>query len=493
MPELDCLAYSCGNIQQLQPGAVFAPYIQVGFEGEGTILTVGNKSHPEDNHAIIKSLEYGFSEGCGVKLEIVDEQGSSISFFMERLSKTACGTSFDYRMFIDFGWIIQDCNGNITYDKVTSYGRYLYFLPQKVECSFEGEKIKYTIEGTDLQDRIAENRIENNLGAEDNKMNIKQAIEDMFSDNCPPIEDVRFETLDGFPWSFKNSDGGPQGPRAVWTSDQQNGLATTRKWIAPLSTRDDKGIVFQWKPDEPRPTLVLLEDPDPGPNENDPCCERNVGTFIVNGGNASNVISFTPQFSWALQSNGGSGGNSGSATSGAGIKQVGREGSQIERVGTQTQFPPNQSDNMWRPNNQIGIKAQEANANHEAAVRFREVPTSISGELKIMGDPSFAFPLGAKGLVGKHVSIIYVNPFHIKNSGDTAEWVATPPCNETISNKKWMIQSANHQIKEGSYVTTLKLFLHKPNSELEPFMPLGGFGCSGNFFENAIGQTNFDE
>lgn len=495
MSALDCLVYSCGNPKESQPGAVFAPFAQIGFEGdEGDIITVGNRSHPNDNHAVIKSLEYGFSEGVGVKVEIIDEQGSSLGHFINRLSKTACNATSDYKMFVAFGWIIQDCNGNIGHDRTTDYGNYLYFLPLKVETSFDSGKIKYTIEGTDLQDRIAENRVENNRGTEDNKMDLKGAIQDMFENSCPPINDVRFQTRDGFPWEFKNSDGGPNGPKAVWTSDQQNSLATTRKWLAPLTTSNDKGVVFQWKPDERHPVLVLMEDPNPGPFENDPCCSRNIGTYVVNGGNIGNVLSFNPTFNWVLAANGGSGGNSGSATSGGGAEQVGRPGSKIEKVGTQTQFPPNQNDNMWRPNNQIVPKAQEANTAHEAAVRLREIPSSISAEMKIMGDPSLAFPFGGQlGLTGRTVSIIAVNPFYVRGNGGNCEWLAQPSCNEILSNKKWMILGANHQIREGSYTTTLKLSLDVPNVELEPFNPLGGFGCSPAFFGNAISSEGGED
>lgn len=479
--EFECVqTYACGVPQNLPHGAIYGPFVEIGFRGEGTMITVGNHSSPPDNHACIKSFEYGFSEGSGVKVEIYDEEGSKLSKFVDRLSKTVCNASSDYKMSVDFGWITTDCNNQVVVDRASTYGNRLNFLPLKIEVAFENGKIKYTIEGTDLQDRISENRLENGEGREDSKVDLKNAIRTMFSNSCPHIDDVRFEDIDGNPWDFKNSDGGKSGPKSVWTTDQQNGLATTRKWIAPLSTKNDKGVVFQWKADEQDPCIVLLEDPNPAPSgENASCCSRNIGTYIVNGGNCSPVLSFTPTINWTLVANGGSGGQQAGGASGGNMKQVGRPGSKIERVGSQTCFPVNQNDNLWRPNESNVEKSQEANANHEAAVRFREVPQSINAELKLMGEPQFAYPLGHHGLVGRTVSIIVINPFYLKD----CEWIAEPPCNEILSNKKWMVIGANHQIREGSYTTTLKLFLEVPNSDSEPGTTLGA-GCGTTSFDN---------
>lgn len=499
--EFDCLrTYSCsapieaGTVAiggERYPGAVFAPWVQVGIEGEGTNITVGNRSSPPDNHAIIKSFEYGFSEGAGVKIEIFDEEGSSLSTFVNRLSKTLCEATQDYKMSLDFGWIIQYCDGSIEMNRASDHGNRLWFLPLKIEMALENGKIKYTIEGTDLQDRVSENRLENNQGREDNMVDLKDAIRTMFRESCPHIEDVRFEDKDGNEWNFKNSDGGQNGPRSVWTTDQQNALATTRKWIAPLMTENDKGVVFQWKPDEQQPCVVLLEDPNSAPDENDPCCDVHLATYIVNGGNCSPVLQFSPQVNWTLAANAGAGGQQAGGVSAGHEKQEGRDGSNVERVGTQTQFPVNQNDVLWRGPEDIVGKAQDANAAHEAAVRFREVPSSITAELKIIGDPSLAFPLGGAGLIGRTVSIVVINPFYI-TGGSACEWLASPPCNQILSNKRWMIQGANHQIREGSYTTTLKLFLEVPNVELNPGEPLGGRGCGTLTFDNDQAQNPGD-
>lgn len=355
-----------------------------------------------------------------------------------------------------------------------------------VDVDYQGAKIKYTIEGTDLQSRVAENRVEEAQGTEDNKKPLKEALTDLFAESCPPIEDVRFEKADGTSWDFKNSDGGPGGPAAVWTSDQQNSLATGRKWIDRLTTKDDKGMIFQWKPNEVFPTLVILEDPNPGPNENSPCCARNRGTYIVNGGNCSSVLGFSPKINWTLQNNAGAGGGLGGAD-GEGFKAEGREDSKNEKVGTQTGFPVPQNEIMWRPPGNIGEDGGKAVGANEAATRFREVPQSITAELKLVGDPKLAFPLGGvgrkgEGLVGRTVSIVAFNPFYLAGR-QGCEWLAKPPCNEILTNRNWQVMGANHQIKEGSYITTLKLMLAVPGVDVESGLTLGA-GCGSVGFEN---------
>lgn len=478
--DFECLSmYACGQPNKLPPGAVFGPFVEVGLAGDGTQITVGNQSSPPDNHACIKSFEYGFSEGAGVKVEIYDEEGSKLSKFVNRLSKTVCNASSDYKMTVDFGWVITDCTGNVTVDKASDHGNKLYFLPLKIEVAFESGKIKYTIEGTDLQDRISETREDVARGTEDNTIDLKGAIRDMFRESCPHINDVRFEDVDGNEWNFKNSDGGPDGPRAVWNSDQQNGLATTRKWISSLMTENDKGIVFQWRPDVEEPCIVLLEDVNSAPDENDPCCKNNKGTYIVNGGNCTPVISFTPQINWTLSNGSGSGAINAGGASGNSQQAVGRENSNIERTGTAWTGATNSNENMWRPQDEIAPRSQAASAAQEAATRFREIPQAINAELKIMGDPALAFPLGGAGLVGKSVSIVVINPFYIRD----CEWLAEPACNDILSNKNWMIMGVNHQIKEGSYTTTLKLFLAVPGQQDEPGTTLGG-NCGSVSFDN---------
>lgn len=474
----ECLStYGCREPFRPYRDAILAPYVSIGFGGDNKEITVGNDSSPPDNHAMIKSMEYGVSEGNGVKIEILDEEGGKFRRVVDRLNKSlALAGRYDSRMFLEFGWIKQDCQGNISRDVTTYYGGILSFILQTIEMNFEGAKIRYSITGNDLGDRIAENRLEKNEGREDHKKNIKQAISDMYLNNYPRIKNIKFMKADGSNWDFKNSDGGKNGPYSVWTTDQQNALAVSRKWIAPLSTNDSRGVQIYTDPTDPE-SLIFLEDPAPGPDENPNCCKTNVGTFIVNGGNCGDVLSFTPSFSWTFANNAGSGGGSGGGASGNNVKNEGRKNSNKEKVGVQTHIIPNQNDTMYRANDQIGPKAQDSHANHDDAVRLQENKGAIEAELKIIGNPAFAHPFGGKTkFIGKTISIVVINPFSLIGGGDCM-WLAQPPCNEILSNKAWMIKGVNHQIREGSYITIIKVRLDAPNSEVEIGEPLGGVGC----------------
>jgi hypothetical protein len=61
----------------------------------------------------------------------------------------------------------------------------LYFMPKILETTLENGRIKYVLEGTDLQGRLAEKRVDKNQGREDMKVPLKQAIRAMFERSCP--------------------------------------------------------------------------------------------------------------------------------------------------------------------------------------------------------------------------------------------------------------------------------------------------------------------
>lgn len=480
------------TVNQITPGVIYSPYVEVGFKSTGgSNITVGNNSSPNGNtqngQASIKSLEYGVSNGFGVTIEIIDEEGSNLNQFVNRLNKTVTRANSDYTMDIDFGWIITDCNNNTTSIKVSNYGNKLRFLLLNIDLSFESGKVKYKITGNDLGRRIEDTRVSNAQGTEDNKISLKEAISNLMRQNVPSVNQVLYWDQDGIDWGFAG-DAGPDGPMACWTSDQQNALATIRRWIAPLTTHNGKGILFQWLPDVTEPTLVLLEDPTPTNGQVQPCT-NNIGTYIVGGGSCSSVISFTPSLHWILTNNAGSGGiNGGGATGGNRENAWSALNSTIERVGRAWTGAVDQNDVQWMIPDRIPLQRQLAFIAHENASRLQEVSLPIDAELKIMGDPFFVFPLSNTanhGVLYKYISIIVINPFYI----NSCNWLAQPSCNNYLSNKNWQIIGANHQINQGSYVTTLKLRLFAPNVELPQGSPLGGM-AGGITFINDSGEGN---
>ena len=469
-------------------GYSYAPFVELKLNVSGEIITVGNNSRPQgDNTAVITSLEYGASEGVGVVIEIFDEEGGNFTKSFQALNKSLNNIKEDIsKLELDFGWIVEKKCGGESVQKfsVVTVNKFpINLLPIKMNVVYEGGKIKYTLEANDLQSRISEVRQECNIGTEDNKVSLKEAIKKFMKQNLPPpVLNVEFLKKDGkTEWEFKNSDGGPDGPKSVWGSCQQNKLATIRRWIAPYTTKDNKGIVLQWKglEDGKKPkeggTIILMEDPSPDSKQNN-LCKSNIGTYIVNGGKSSPVLSFNPQVNWSFASSGSSGASQAGAS--AAGKKAGKscQEDKNDKGGTASTMSTGGQDNNRSPDQQATATAR-ANAAHEKAAASREILTSIEAELKIIGDPKYIFPLLWKD---KNLSLIVINPFHLRTQNlflrdvGCPEWLSQPACNPVFSNKNWQIQGVNHQIKGGSYVTILKLMLAAPNVELSRDSTLGG-------------------
>ena len=458
-----CLpTYRCGAIQKVRPeaGAVYAPYVTMTL---GSQITVGNKSYQAEPHtAVIKSMDYGGSDGSGVTIEITDEAGSSFERYFEKMNKDICSASRDYDMKIDFGWLAKTCDGTVIKTGIPEGP--VTFVPLEMESSYEGGVIKYTLKGKDLLDRMGENRVEAPVGTEANKVRLQPAMREVLQRNCPPINNLRFMRRQGdslSEWRFRNSDGGPEGPMSVWPADQQNVMSVLRKWGNSVTTDRKKGWTPVWNPGSPQPELWLLEDTrtycDEATDSDGLTC---IGTYIVNGGDCSPVISFSPQAKWIMSANLGSGGNSGGATSARTPTQQRRRfperacADSPQGGGTPSQFPAAQNDINWRPPDLVTIKQQEALAKHELAAQYRELAAPMEAELKIMGNPAFVHPIA---WVGKKAAIIVINPFHIFSGGSYCEWLAGPMCNPIYSDKSWMILGVSHQIQEGAFTTTFKV------------------------------------
>ena len=94
---------------------------------------------------------------------------------------------------------------------------------------------------------------------------------------------------------------------------------------------------------------------------------------------------------------------------------------------------------------------ERANKNYE----------SVEAEMRIQGNPALD---NIYDLITKTVSIIVINPFHLANGGNGIDWLIPAPCNDILSNKNWRVKGVSHEVREGTYTTTLKLFLVSPGS-----------------------------
>ncbi|RTK95767.1 MAG: hypothetical protein EKK64_05790 [Neisseriaceae bacterium] len=472
----DCLTkYSCGEVKLPPEGAVCSPFVELNFRGR--ILTMGNSSSPPDNHAAIKSFEYGV--GCdlggGFKVEVIDEGGITYRRLIDALNKTVSLASDDNKnCSVKFGWVIRHCDGTVVIDTNEHYGKKLFFLPGKMETQFENGVIKLTFEGTSFAPRWAETRYTKTLGSQNQTMPLKQALRTLFTEYDPKVDNVKFLNKDGGELEFANSDGGADGPMGVWPMDQQNAPAVARKWIAGLSTKDGLGILMFYDPTGP--SVVFQENP-----MTEKCCDTNfLGTYIVNGGNQSPVISFNPSINWPKGLGAAAGGSLPGAASGDNSNLIEPTDKEIEKVGSQTGPSVQQHEWMWRVPDDMAFKNADAIAAHlEANARY-ESKGPIEGELCILGRPDLTV---ATDIAAKYVSIIVINPFYI--SRESCSWITTSTCNSILSNKRWYLTGINHKISNGSFVTTLKVQLRVPNVTIPATDPLGGKGCGTETFENS--------
>jgi hypothetical protein len=518
-------------------GHSFAPFVELRLFSKKfgvDVLTVGNNSYPKNgNTAVIKSMEFGTSEGMGCVVEIFDEMGGSFERAFTALNKSLYDSTEDgtVNFVLDFGWIVEK-EGSVCgdaskgFDKISVStskpdGGWIRLIPISAKIAYEQGKIKYTIEATDAQTRIAEARVECVIGSDQKKVDLKQAIRDLFEKKEPgPQLKVKFLDSEGKPeFKFKASDGNGgkdgtdngNGPKSVWTTNQQNKLAAVRRWIAPLTTTNNKGLIMHWdgKNDGKDPsaagTIIIQEDPGPDLCDTaDRCKERTLGTYIVNGGDLSPVLSFNPSVNWQFAFSAKSGGSQ-SAVSGNYAKMEGNKncpgGDKRAKGGTSTNSAPGGSQMHYRDPGSQAKETAISDAAHQAANSHMEGLNSIEAELRILGDPSYCFPVAMKG---KSVALVVINPFHIKGNnidfddnikemmnytGPEAErpeysglylrsggldWLSQPLCNPVFSNKNWQINGISHQIREGQFSTTLKLFLAVPGAELQPDAHLGG-------------------
>lgn len=494
---IDCLeTYKCNGIQKDRPwrGAVYTPYVEITVGGDKVLLT-GNESCPigtSPHHAMITSFQYGTQAGtgsCGCTIEVVDEGGKLYEKIYDALNKDITKTADEsLECKANFGWKIVDCDGNPRLETNEKYdtfpsggGGKLHFLPRKLNANFDGGLIKFTLECVDLfSARSGESRLESNIGTEDGKVELKTALTQLFKDHDPKFKSVRFYKRDGKgEMFFRNDHGGKNGYFSVHNMDQESNISCARKWINNTTTDEKYGIFIMYNPHDA--SACFYEDPSAAGESG--CCDgdRNIGTFVVNGGNDSTVISFNPSFEWNFGANSGTGGvasGAGSADMGVTVK-AGEDKNKRELVktGSQSQHLADGNTWYWQTPESHAFQANECFTTHNDATRsYENMIAPIQAELKIIGDPRFVNPLF---LTAKWISIVVIDPYYIKKAGgdDTGcEWLSKSNCNPILSNKKWMIMGVDHQITSGSYFTTLKVRLDTPGINIDSGEPLGGCG-----------------
>lgn len=483
--EGSCSKYSCdtSQIRTAVDAEVIAPFVIIGICGSnGETISVGNQSAPRfGNKAVIVSFQYGQSTGTGCTIEIIDEEGGAFQKFFNKILSAMGSAAERYELTAQWGWVGSRCDG--PEGLIGRPSKVHTFIVKKVHIKFE-ETMKFVLECTDLmQATIDVSSSERVFGTDDNTMPLKQAIKELFRCSNPSIspENVKFlrkgkgGVVETEEWDFDKK------PTASWKANQSNAIMTAREWMQGYKTDRDKGVTIAWDDtNNCNPTIIFWEDFQPRPDELTDCY-NNVGTYIVNGGSCSPVLEFNPEISWNFAVASNVGGLSGSKVSAKNLKQQDEQDAQLNDEGGCEAYAGTATD-IAIPDHHIRNQGKnspkEYTLNDKKNFRANSTYESIKAQLRIQGDPQLDDPVGLKGST---VSIIVINPFHISDtSTDCPDWtpsggsLAGSSCNEVLSNKTWFIQKLSHEIRLGSYTTTIDVFLPAPGSTINAGMPLGG-------------------
>lgn len=462
-----------GRIRKPLPEASFMPWVQVTVtDGGGKSVSVANKSSKE-NKACIKSFQFGMSNGNGATIEIVDEEGGRFTNFLNKISTgNAKAATANWVLDVKFGWVTTDCNGTVNFQDTnnqccaiaTGGGRARTscshrFLIRNVSVNVANGMFKYSIEATDLTMDVFTTRTGFVGGTDQEGQHLKVAIRNMFQQWNIKVD---FMQLDGpckiVPLEFQNMNDPKSkelGPVGVWRAMYRNPIQAARAWLNSHVSARGRAFVSYWDSStEGPPTLVFLEANDMNCNQKN-SREFNLGTYIVNGGACSPVLSFTPQIQFVMdQVFDKTGGTIGGSLTSQHIKTQGPEPCTAGTTATFEQgwhIHTSETDNdhrLWGKNGKI------PHDNQLKTSRANMLSPPITAELRIQGDPSFDRPVL---LQGHYVSVVYFNPATITGNGkDGCEW-STMLCNAEISSEEWLIWKVSHEIKEGSFTTTLKL------------------------------------
>ncbi len=486
----------------------------------------------KENHAIISNFQYGCSGGSvagsdGITIEITDEEGGDFCNFMINIlpkQRDKEKPAINCDLLFQFGWIVSKCRDGGGRCNIASLVRKCF--PLKVDIAFQGGGIvKFTIHAPNPTEVVAEGvNTEQEIQGSDEKQEqkcLKAAIEDMFKQKysikakflkpngkgcgigggdiggpstgnastkykchfLAPGPDKQGQYKE---WNFFDPPSdcpGGKGPKCAWPPNSKDPVQASMNWLQDYMTEDKKGFVpgTSNKLDE-EPTVIFWESPLP--NCKGAANLLNIGTFIVNGGMCSPVLEFKPQVQWFM-ANVNQGGTVSGQTTGKPVATAGSRGNKDERTmvfpdiscdvtgqGNNYRLPTSQSRGNTTPDRETINSAMS----HAANARALPPAEPVKAELVIQGLPELDDPMTLSS--GVECGICVVNPFVIskKPGSRCGDWLVNPPVNKFLSNPHWLINGVSHQIKEGSFTTTLHVWLATPGVTLDSTAPLGGEG-----------------
>jgi len=505
--------YACGVIAKPLINN-FSQAVKTGFitvimrsKLAGKLITVGNASSPwYQNKTFIKSFEMGGTNDVAARFQIYDASGNDLSTFLDSLYQDSCNAQHN-TVLLEFGWIMTNSSGvatkfssaDFTYAPYASINRRakpnpggaLGFLVKNIKVSVDAQGVcLYDVELSTLLAR-KNGRVRNAeaVGSNQHPASIKVAASKALERTCNQRgvvnntavlfvrEDAGVLTEFGFP----RSEGGFAGPKSVWDPNRLSSVGAIRNWLNGLRTDRGLGMTVYTDPSIDAANVVVIEaNPEWCQNPRVLYCPQKDSPkyiYIVNGGDCSPVIKFTPTVTYMAAARAQGGGTG--AQSSKQIQSSSRRASPCPEFvnnslvnpeesaeGLQTHVTvPGASMNYRFPTDAVERQAVAINANLVAnAGRIQS--TNIEGELEIQGNPEY---VNIARCVGMKIGIIYFNvgmPSVLQQPGVRGinamsapmDWLANPNVNNVFSRLDYQITGVSHSISDnGDFTTKIKV------------------------------------
>ena len=393
----------------------------------------------------------------------------------------------------------------------------MMFMPNWINVHFEGGKFIYELEGADLLQRSQEHLVDSTFGQDDAQLFFTKAVELLGKASTPPFR-VQFKCIDALgsvvdmqfaqrpgnvadrKTKAENIDGLGYGPVGAYRCRERPPLVVIKEWVSThhvwaldlsgKTTADLAGITYNYDstfkcedaagcicdPNLPQyGILTLWGNGIPscqGDFSDDQINQRMKAVYIVNGSNCSNVISFNPTLKWHFDLGLKAGGVV-TPVQGAVVKQA---------AGAVAANCPITSTRGIARNDKVMDMSmvQKTNAPNVGQAKTNVLQATanimvhaIEAELRTQGDPSSWLCSPLEG-TARCVGIVFINPFFLNPGVEDLNcpiWNfnkdrSTSICNTMLTNKGWFIKGVDHQIKDGTFITTIKVVLLAPGAEL---------------------------
>jgi hypothetical protein len=492
-------------LNQPLKNAILAPWVKLIVDGNPDdpnnqkIITVGNNSQGNaDAYAVIKSFQCGISNGFTVTFEIVDVQGGNFCAFINKLAPAARFTASDNLehalLRFKWGWGGDNCGGLSASDSYSSNASAIHSaIITQITPTLENGMFKFAITCVDPSDVFQQQIVDDDIP----ETCLTEAITRLFVKSRPLVR-IKYQmrdsngkivSMDEEPdRAFFSSDNGGAaqilGPKAKWATLGRTPLSILSDWLSVVTSINNQGFITMFESDKDEIFLVIRENDIPGCEKFNKLVQvdpRDKRVYIVNGGGQSKVLSFTPHIKWiytpALKAGAGQPGNA--------QKDVQQDDQALDacqdagafnsddgsKIGAATMQPPSHAIDESLGDSAM-IKRMIADRKQFLAENAFQ---AITAELRIQGDPTYQFIQD----IGQLITIVVINPFIPTGSSGSCDWTiqtvggSLSQCNSILSNTQWYLDALFHDMKEGSYTTTLSLRLATPGIDIGLGVPLG--------------------